>query len=180
MQLLNVLNGTLHNVIGPARIGEKFKFVPVIMELTGGVSSTAYRLRDATGPFPPEIARLIAQRTDALWVSARIRAEFLIDPSSEAEKTSIDVGFAAAPIQNPTSVLLFSCCDYYLRTGLIFGGGEPAQATRAEIAGDFWRLLLRNPDQTADFEGEMYHPGAGVQMHFACRGGAFEFWETNN
>jgi len=183
MELPVFLNGTLLDVIGPARAWGDFKFVPARIELIGnGYSTECYFLdHPAATAQKPDLAQLVAHRMDAIWVAARILAEFGVDPMvQDVEKTAISLGFAAVSTSSSVpSATLFYCEDYYLRTGLVFGNAELAAAVKNDIAHAFWSLLLKDADNTADFEGRIYHSGAGVWLHFGCRGGVFEYREEH-
>jgi len=164
--------GTLLNVFGkPATHGD-FTFVPAAVELNGNGFSTDFYLRDSAGERPPPIlARPIEQQYDAAWVRARLPRVFEFTPElSEVEKSLLDCGFVA--VAAGTSVgFPFVCADYHGRTGIMFSPEGPAQDTQTKIAGAFWSLLLQSPDDVADFEARVYHPGAGVWMRFCCKDG---------
>jgi hypothetical protein len=183
MELPPFVNGTLLDVVGPARASGDFKFVPARIELNGnGYSSECYfQDHPAANALKADLAQLVEQEIDAIWVAARIMAEFGVNPLlQDMEKTSISIGFAAVSTsRSELPATLFYCQDYYLRTGLAFGDDEPPTAIRNDIAHAFWDLLLNDADNTNDFEASMYHIGAGVQIRFGCRGGVFEFREEN-
>jgi hypothetical protein len=89
---------------------------------------------------------------------------------SEVEKSLLDVGFVAVPEGSPIG-LPFVCADDYGRTGLMFSPDGPDQDTQEKIARAFWGLLLEGRDDVADFDATVYHPGAGIWMHFGCEDG---------
>jgi hypothetical protein len=65
----------------------------------------------------------------------------------------------------------FYCTDYYGQTGLLFSPLGPDEDTKKAIAGAFWSLLLKEPDDLADFEAEVWHTGTRVLMLFCCADG---------
>jgi hypothetical protein len=104
-------------------------------------------------------------------------AEFGVNPMvQDAEKTAILIGFAAVSTsRSELPATLFYCIDYYLRTGLAFGDNEPTSAIRNDIAQAFWDLLLKDADNTADFEAS--YTGATWVATFGCRRGVFKYRE---
>jgi hypothetical protein len=169
---MHVQFGTLQEVFGTPTTHQGFTFVPAAVELDGNGFSTDFHLRDSVGRRPPKIlARPIERQYDAAWVRARLPRVFGFTPElSEIEKSLLDVGFVA--IADGSGVgFPFICTDYYGRTGLMFSRKGPDQDTQAKIAAAFWSLLLQSPDDVADFEATVYHPGAGIWMHFGCEDG---------
>lgn len=65
----------------------------------------------------------------------------------------------------------FECSDYYGRTGLTIAPHESDEPSKARIADAFWNVLLENPDDLADFETRVFHPGAGVWLRYGCESG---------
>jgi hypothetical protein len=173
--------GTLQNVFGKAATAQGFTFVPAAVELDGNGFSTEFYLRDWAGQRPPAIlARPIQQRYDAAWVRARLPRVFNLTPEkSGIEKSLLDVGFVAVPTESAVG-FPFVCTDYYGRTGLMFSTKGPGQNTQEKIAAAFWSLLLQSPDDVADHETAVYHPGAGVWMHFGCEGGEPSYSESED
>src|SRR5262245_6601267 len=167
MNDMQVQFGTLHNVFGKPATHSGFTFVPAAVELNGNGFSTDYYLRDSVGERPPAIlARPIEKQYDAAWVRARVPRVFAFTPElSDVEKSLLDVGFVAV-VSGSAVGLPFICTDYYGRTGLMFSPDGPDQDKQAKIAAAFWSLLLQAPDDVADFQATVYHPGAGVWMHF--------------
>jgi hypothetical protein len=53
----------------------------------------------------------------------------------------------------------------------MFSPDGPDEDMQSKIAVAFWALLLQKPDDVADFRATVYHPGAGVWLHFACEDG---------
>jgi hypothetical protein len=179
MELPVFVNGVLLDVIGPARAWGDFHFVPARIKLNGNSYSSECHFRNhATAKhLKPDLAQLVERKMDAIWVAARIMAEFGVDPTVEdVEKTAIRIGFAAILASKPElPATLFYCEDYYLRTALAFGDGEPHSAIRNDIAQAFWDLLLKDADKTTDFEAS--YIGATWVATFGCRGGVFEYRE---
>lgn len=181
MPNMRVQFGELQNVFGkPATHGD-FTFVPAAVELDGNGFSTDFHLRDVAGERPPAIlARPIEQQYDAAWVRARLPCVFGFTPQlSEVEKSLLDVGFVAVAVGTSIGIP-FICTDYYGRTGLMFSPDGPDQGTRAKIASAFWSVLLQLPDDLIDFDATVYHPGAGVWMHFGCEDGELSYSESED
>jgi hypothetical protein len=173
--------GKLQNVFGEPATHNGFTFVPAKVELNGNAVSTEFYLSDVAGERSPAIlARPIKQHYDAAWVRARLPRVFSFTPElSQIEKTLLDVGFVALP---RGSLVAFPIVlrDYYGRTGIMFSPEGPDQGARTQIASAFWSLLLEAPDDVADFEATVYHPGAGVLMHFGCKHGEPTFEESED
>jgi hypothetical protein len=172
MNDMRVQFGTLQGVIGKPATHGGFTFVPAAVELDGSSFSTDFHLRDSAAERPPAIlARPIEQQFDAAWVRARLPRIFGFTPEpSQVEKSLLDVGFVAVATGSSVGIP-FVCTDYYGRTGIMFSHAGPDQDTQAKIATAFWSLLLQSPNDLADFEARVYHPGAGIWMHFGCHDG---------
>lgn len=169
---MRVQFGELQNIFGKPATHCGFTFVPSAVELSGNGFSTDFQLRDVAWGRPPAILdRPIEQQYDAAWVRARLPRVFAFTPElSGVEKSLLDAGFVA--VAAGTSIgFPFVCTDNCGRTGLMFSSDGPDQDIQAKIAAAFWSLLLQSPDDLADFEATVYHPGAGVWMHFGCKNG---------
>jgi len=181
MELPAFVNGTLLDVIGPARAWADFTFVPAEIQLNCNSYSSECYFRDhpTANALKADLAQLVERGIDAIWAIARIMAEFGVNPVvKDVEKTAIRMGFAAVPTtRTELPAVLFYCEDYYLRTGLAFGDNEPPSAIRNDIAQAFWDLLLKDADNTADFDASVHHVGAGVTLRFGCRGGVCVYRE---
>ena len=164
--------GTLQNVFGKPASHSGFTFVPAAVALNGKHFSSGFHLRDSVGEHLPAIlARPMKHGYDAAWVRARLPRVFGFSPEvSDVEKSLFDVGFVAVAAGSSVG-LPFICTDYYGRTGLVFSPDGPDDSTQAKIAAAFWSLLLQEPDELADFEATVYHPGASIWMHFGCEDG---------
>ena len=164
--------GTLDDVFGRPATSGGFVFLPAAVELEGDDVSDEFLMRDAVGPQPPAILiRPLEQQYDAAWVRARLPQVFGYTPiPAEVEKSLLDVGFVAVPSGSEVGIP-FICSDYYGRTGLVFSELGPEPDVQAAIAAAFWQLLLSAPEDVADFESAVYHPGAGVWMQFGCSHG---------
>jgi len=173
------VNGTLLDVIGPARAWGGFNFVPAQIKLNGNSYSSECYFRDhsSTATLKPDLAQLVQRKHDAIWVASRIIAEFGVNPIvQDVEKTAVRIGFAAvSTTRSELPATVFYCEDYHLRTGLAFGDCEPTSNIRNDIAQAFWNLLLKDADNTADFEAS--YVGATWVATFGCRGGVFEYSE---
>jgi len=178
---MHVQFGTLSNVFGIPATHGGFTFVPAAVDLNGIAFSTDFHLRDSVGKHPLAIlARAIEQRYDAAWVRARLPRVFGFTPElSEVEKSLLDVHFVA--VQTGASIgYPFACTDHYGRTGIMFSPEGPDKATQAKIAGAFWSLLLETPDDLADFQATVYHPGASLWMHFGCENCELTYEESED
>jgi len=181
MSDMRVQFGTLQNVFGKPATHGGFTFVPAAVQLDGNGFSIDFDLRDAAGERPPTIlARPIEHHYDAAWVRARLPRVFGFTPElSEVEKSLLDVGFVAVAAGSSVG-FAFICTDYYGRTGLMFSPDGPDQDTQAKVAAAFWSLLLQAPDDLADFDATVYHPGAGIWMHFGCAHGEPSYRESED
>jgi hypothetical protein len=181
MNDMRVEFGTLHNVVGKAATHDGFSFVPAMVDLNGHRFSFDFDLRDAVGERPPAIlTRPIQEGYDAAWVRARLPRVFAFTPElSEVEKSVLHVGFVAVA-SGSTAGFPFVCTDYYGRTNLMFSPEGPDQDTQVKIAAAFWSLLLESPDDLEDFQAAVYHPGAGIWMHFGCADGEPYYRESGD
>lgn len=181
MNGMRVQFATLQNVFGKPATHGGFTFVPAAFELDGDGFSINFDLRDLTGGQPPAILlRPIENQYDAAWVRARLPQVFAFTPEeSEGEKSLLDVGFVAVATGSSTA-FPFVCADHYGRTGLMFSPDGPDQVTQAKIAAAFWSLLLEAPEDLADFQATVYHPGASVWMHFGCEDGKPSYRESDD
>jgi hypothetical protein len=181
MSDIRVQFGTLQNVFGKPARHDGFTFVPAAIQLDGESFSMGFYFRDLAGDRPPAIlVRPIEFQYDAAWVRARLPRVFGFTPElSEVEKSLLDVGFLAVASGSAIG-LPFTCTDYYGRAGLMFSPNGPDQDTQAKIARAFWSLLLQTPDDIADFEATVYHPGAGIWMHFGCENGEPSYSESED
>ena len=180
MHEMRVQFGMLQNVFGrPATHGE-YSFVPAAVKLDGNGFSTDFSLGDSVDMPPPILLLPIEHQYDAAWVRARLPRVFGFTPErSEVEKSLLNVGFVA--IATGSSVAFpFVCVDSYGRSGLPFSPVGPDQTTQAKIAAAFWSLLLQAPDDLEDFEATVYHPGAGIWMHFGCKDGEPSYSESED
>lgn len=183
---MRVRHGRLGTMVGPVRNGETYSFAPAQVELEGDALSSEFGLQDflsesaySGAAYPGWVKEMAESGLDAMWVQGRLRQEFLCDPAvSDLEKTSISLGFAAVNKSSSGEAHLFLCTDYYLMTGFIFSEPGPDDQTRRDIACDFWKLLLANPNDIADYDGETYHIGAGVWMRYGCHDGEFYYEES--
>ncbi len=150
---------------------QSFAFVPGRVVLNGEwFGSEAYLSAAVTKP-PLILAKPISQGIDAVWVRARIPEVFDFTPVLSSTETSLlEVGVVAVP-EGASVGTPFICTDYYGRSELVFSPEGPPPNEKAEIAAAFWSLLLQAPDDLANFEERVFHPGAGVWMYFGCENG---------
>ena len=69
------------------------------------------------------------------------------------------------------SAFPFVCTDHYGKTALMFSDEGPEQSTKQRIATAFWNLLCQDPEDLADFQTRIYHPGTGVWLTYGCEDG---------
>lgn len=169
---MEVRHGTLLNVYGIPVRGGGYTFMPADVGLEGDGGSLDHRLGDHCGDQgPPSLRFPIRHGFDAAWVRARIPHAFGFTPGpSEVEKTLVHLGFAAVT-GDGSACYPFVCMDHYGRTALLFGDPGPEAAVRRAIAEAFWDVLARDPDDLADFEQRVDHPGAVEGLNYGCRSG---------
>jgi hypothetical protein len=169
---MEVRYGALLNVYGtPARSGG-YTFMAAYVELDGGSGSLDYRLRDQFGDMaPPALRYPIRQGFDAAWVRARIPNIFGFTPGpAEIEKALLDLGFVA--VTGDGSVCYpFFCMDHYGETALLFSDLGPEGIIKRSIADAFWGVMIQDPDELADFEQRVHHPGAMLWLNYGCQSG---------
>lgn len=173
MNNLEIRFGTLLDILGrPAKSGE-FTFVPAMVELAGNGFSIDHQLSESIAESPPLILkRPLIDHFDAAWVRARLPQVFGFTPEiPEVEKSLLDVGFAAVR-QGELVGYPFVCTDHYGRTGLMFSEDGPDPSLQNDIAQAYWSLLLADPEDVADFEAAVFHPGTCTWLLHGCEDGA--------
>jgi hypothetical protein len=167
---LEIRNGQLLGVFGKSAEFAGLTLMPADVELEGGSFGLDYCLSDHVGEANPTILRHpLSGQFDAAWVRARIPRVFEFTPDlSEAEKSLLYVGFVAV-IEDTLVGIPFICTDHYGRSGLLFSEKGPEETLKQTIASAFWSLLLHVPEDLADFEGRVYHPGTGVWLNYGCK-----------
>lgn len=169
---LQVQHGTLINVYGtPVRSGG-YLFMPADVELDGNSSSLNHRLEDQCDDRAhPALLGPVRRGFDAAWVRARIPRLFGFTPEpAEGEKALIDVGFVAVA-EAGMVCYPFLCADHHGRSALGFSDEGPTRDIQRSIAIAFWTALAGEPEELADFERRVYHPGAGVWLDYGCESG---------
>ncbi len=169
--------GTFSAALGRKAERGGFTFIACAGEPTGTSFEQAHRLENHVDVknAPRSLKRVLAAGSDAAWVRARLPRVFdyaVGDP--EIEKTLFWETFVAV---RKDDAIMFTCADYYGRTGLAFAEKLEAK-TKAEIAKAFWDLLLAEPDDLADYELRMFHLGAGVWLDYGCEDGEVTVTET--
>ncbi len=179
-QLLQVRHARLLDVEGAAVQSAEWRIVPARLELAGSGFSPAYPLKESKPPLPACLRICLHEDLDVAWVRARVPRLFGITPlPSDGEKNHLWVSFAAIR-PGDREAIAFECGDYYGTTSLYFSELETDESAKASVACAFWSALLADPDDLADFEGRLYHIGAGVWLHFGCRNGDFHFRESKD
>jgi hypothetical protein len=160
------------NVYGTPTHSGGYTFMPADVELEGSSFNIDYRLCEhfADG-VPPVLRHAVNQGIDAAWVRARIPECFGFTPEpAEIEKSLLYIGFAAVG-QDRSVCYPFLCTDQYGKSALMFSDKGPEEDVKRTIADAFWKALVQDPDDLADFEERVYHPGAMVWLNFGCRSG---------
>lgn len=179
MSDISIQFGRFRNTFGKAVTHGGFVFMPANVVLNGSSFSSGAYLRDAVATPPAVLVRPIAEKFDAAWVRGRIPMVFDFIPTlSSTEKALLETGFLAVAV-GASSGIGFICTDYYGRTGLTFSPEGPDAEAKRAIADAFWSLLLVAPHDLADFEERVFHPGAGVWMHFGCSDGEPTYDESD-
>lgn len=169
---MEIRHGTLLDVHGLPANHAGFTFMAALVEIDGRRFSLDYRLEDHLGTHAPLVLRhAVDHHCDAAWVRARIPHVFGFTPGlAEVEKALLDVGFVAVSEDYQTGYP-FVCTDHYGRSGLGFSDEGPEESVKRAIAGAFWGLLIRDPEDLVDFEQKVYHPGAGLWLNYGCESG---------
>jgi hypothetical protein len=177
---MRIHHGTFDRPLGRKAESHGWTLLPCIGTLEGDTFSASHLLSDYVdvAQAPAVLKRPLAGGWDAAWVRARLQRAFAYEPAvAEVEKSLLSECFVAICEDD---AFLFECADYYGRTGLVFSPKGPAKATQDRIARAFWSILLREPDDLADFEARVFHPGAGVWLHYACEGGEPSLEQTED
>jgi hypothetical protein len=171
--------GTFEHPRGRKVESEGWSLLPCVGTLEGDSFAVSHELADRldVAHAPGVLKRPLAGGWDVVWVRARLARAFEYEPVCEAEKSLLCECFVAS---RGDDAFLFECVDDYGRTGLSFSPEGPESATQDAIASAFWQVLLREPGDLADFEARVFHPGAGVWLVYACKGGEPSFEETQD
>src|SRR5262249_55931887 len=155
--------------LGHVAESKGWSFLPCIGTLAGHSFRGSHWLSDHVdvADTPAALRRALASGWDAAWVRARLPRAFAYEPAvPEVEKALLSECFVASVGDD---AFLFECSDHYGRTGLFFSPEGPDDAARDAIARAFWHVFLRDPDNLADFEARVFHPGAGVWLDYVCK-----------
>jgi hypothetical protein len=172
--------GAFDHPLGRKAEWEGWSLLPCIGALEGNTFSASHRLIDHVdvAQAPAVLRSALAGGWDAAWVRARIARAFAYEPAvTEVEKSLLFECFVAS---REDDAFLFECVDYYGRTGLLFSPNGPERAIQDAIANAFWIILLREPNDLADFEARVFHPGAGVWLDYACKHGELSLEERED
>ena len=177
MRDVKVKFGVLEDFFGIPGRAEGFTIVPALVQLNGTMFGHTHPLAEVAH-LPPLVAEAIQGGYDVAWVRARIPQVFGFTPeNSENEKTLLDAAFLAVETGSDFAYP-FHCSDVYGKTGLIFSPEGPQAEMQDKIARAFWSLLLRDPEDLADFEAKVNHLGGGFLMTFGCSDGDLYYRET--
>jgi hypothetical protein len=163
--------GTLDHPLGRKAESEGWTLLPCVATLEGDDFSTSHQLADhiTVARAPAVLKSALGGGWEAAWVRARVARAFAYEPEvTEAEKSLLRECFVAS---RGDDAFLFECVDYYGKTGLVFSPAGPERAIKDAIASAFWTVLLQEPNDLADFEARVFHPGAGVWLEYVCKDG---------
>lgn len=169
---MEVRYGALVSVYGTPARRAGYTFMPADVVLEGSSFSLDFELRDYLGDEVPVVLRLaVRDGIEAAWVRARIPRLFGFKPeAAEVEKALLCTGFAAVTADGAVCYP-FVCTDHYGMAALMFSDDGPEMSVKQAVAEAFWDALRQDPDDLADFEERVYHPGAGVWLSYGCEGG---------
>jgi hypothetical protein len=172
--------GKFDHPLGRKAESEGWTLLPCIGTLEGDRFSPSHRLMDHidVATAPAVLKSALAGGWDAAWVRARLARAFAYEPVvSEVEKSLLCECFVAS---REDDAYLFECLDYYGKTSVVFSPNGPERAIQDAIASAFWAVLLREPDDLADFQARVFHPGAGVWLDYACKHGELSLEERED
>ncbi len=169
--------GTLDTPLGRKASRDGFVFLACVGDSLGTTFEREWKLESylQDKATPHVLKHLLREGSDAAWVRARLPRVFgyaVTDP--EVEKTLFWETFVAVRGED---AVMFTCADYYGRTGLSFAE-KLERETKTAIAGAFWDLLLEDPEELADYELRTFHLGVGVWLDYSCKDGVVAVEET--
>jgi hypothetical protein len=164
----NICYGELVDVYGRAAESKGLLFVPARIRLTGTRFSLEHYFQKHA-KFPRVC---ISELADAAFVRARIPSIFGYTPTydDDHEKALLSDGFVAVLCDGKTAIP-FECTDHYGRSALMFSADGPEDDVKQQVADAFWEIIASQPDALDDCEQAVFHPGAGVWMHYGCKHG---------
>lgn len=169
----NIRHGEFLDVDGVPKRRNTITFVPARVTLHGYES--ACHLKDYLVDAPPVTKALVHPGKDAPWVLGRLIRHFgtqQVPEEDRIEKSFFFASFLAVLHEKDHLAVPFECSDYYGRSALTFSSDDPPDhAVQQAIANAFWGLLLADPDDVADYQDRMHHPGEGVWIRFGVEDG---------
>lgn len=170
-----IRHGQFHDVNGISRRFNDISFVPALVTLNGMWFQSSSDLKDCMTDVPAIVTAIVHPGMDAPWVQGRLIRLFQLQPVPEderTEKTCLYASFLAVLHHCETVAIPFECSDYYGKTGLTFSTDDaPDKEMQVIIANAFWKMLLSDPTDIADFEGMMCHSGTGIWTRFGVEDG---------
>lgn len=170
----------------PAIEKNGWQFVQASVELEGDAFDPSYPLADSVdmSSADAQLADLLDQGVDAIWVRARLKFLFGVDSAPEHERIEKSLSFysfvAVRNDREPDSTAIpFECCDYYGKTSLFFSPKEADADLKASVADAFWQLVTGGVG-LADFEDKAYHLGVGIWMYYGCKNGEVFYSEDDD
>ncbi len=175
MSSLKVKYGEFDDVLGPARSKDGVSIAAARIRLLGESFSPSKKLSDfiKTLTLVPEVNALMQEGYDAPWVRGRMERLFFTEPVDEedrCEKSGIYASFIAVVADERDELIAtpFEISDYYLQTSLYFSSAPhaPPEDWLDRIATAFWKLLLEDPHDLAEYTETMSHVGGGFFLTF--------------
>jgi hypothetical protein len=176
---MQVRFGSLDELLGRRVAEGDWTFIACVGKPDGTSFSFTHQLAEHTeaSQAPLSLRDPLVEGYAAAWVRGRLPIVFGHEPAPpEVEKTLLHETFAAA---RGGEAFVFHCADHYGRTALLFSDDGPAEPTKDAIAAAFWRVLLKDPEDLANFRLRVFHPGAGVWLEYACEQGVVSRTESD-
>lgn len=170
-----IRHGEFRDVLGASQRWGEVTFVPAEVQLNGTSFERVFDLADCLSRASPTAKAIVQSGRDAPWVLGRLMRLFgtqQIPQEDRGEKTCFFASFLAVLHDSGNAAIPFECSDVYGRTSLLFSSDDPPnQQTQSAIAESFWGLLLADPTNLADYQGQLLHLGAPITFHFGVKDG---------
>lgn len=175
----NIRHGQFHDVVGISKQYEDITFVPARITLnfnsSGLPRETSIALQDSLADAPAATKAIVHLGEDAPWVLGRLIRLFgteQIPEEDRGEKSCFYAAFLAVLHSQDYLAIPFEVSDHYGRSRLTFSTEDAPDAEKEEyIAKTFWKLLLSEPTDLAEYNDKMYHSGAGIWIRFGVEDG---------
>jgi|MDTC01.2.fsa_nt_gb hypothetical protein len=120
-----------------------------------------------------ELANLVEQKAEAVWVQSRMMVVFGFTPLDETDRTSnemLEASFRASEdSEDEEEGIVFTCLHKAGRTKLHFSSKVKKEVTK-KIAKGFYKLLLAEPSELDDYDSEG-KDATGAKVAFGVRDG---------